>query len=219
MSARRRSAGGPAWRGILLALVLGVGMCGVGPGAAWASTDRTLGEATGRSVIPVSLVATPVWADVVARMARMKEARPCTANTYGACPLREFQAALFRMGAQPRIRQLASVHRLVNAVRYVSDGDNYGRDDYWATPRQFFYRGGDCEDYAIAKMWALLQLGFHPASMKVLVLRHAGRGIDHAVLQVELDGSTYILDNEKARIGGPVLLQGFETIYGVSFGG
>lgn len=50
------------------------------------------------------------------------------------------------------LAQLDRVNRYMNDVPYKADAGNYAATDYWATPRQFFDRSGDCEDFAIAKL-------------------------------------------------------------------
>ncbi len=75
------------------------------------------------------------------------------------------------------------------------DLDNYGTDDHWATPREFFRNGGDCEDYAIAKYAALERLGWPAERMWIVVLRETVISLIHAVLMVEYDGRLWTLDN------------------------
>ncbi len=56
--------------------------------------------------------------------------------------------------------KLEVVNDFFNGVRYLSDEKNYGKKDYWATPWEFLGRDkGDCEDYVIAKYFALKYLG------------------------------------------------------------
>ena len=60
----------------------------------------------------------------------------------------------------PRPEQLKAVNRYANTRDYVLDIDNYGLEDYWAVPREFLYNDGDCEDYAITKLFSLRWLGY-----------------------------------------------------------
>ena len=58
------------------------------------------------------------------------------------------------------LEQLRMVNDFYNNVRYRNDLKNYGAKDYWATPIEFLGRDrGDCEDYVIAKYFALKFLG------------------------------------------------------------
>lgn len=64
------------------------------------------------------------------------------------------------------LRKLEGVNDFFNGVRYTSDLKNYNQKDYWATPWEFLGRDkGDCEDYVIAKYFALKYLGIDPKKL------------------------------------------------------
>ncbi|MCW5715056.1 MAG: transglutaminase-like cysteine peptidase [Bauldia sp.] len=84
---------------------------------------------------------------------------------------------------------LSEVNRLVNRVRYVPDVA-----DTWSTPTEFLRRGGDCEDFAIAKYLLLRQFGIPAAQMRIVVTRPPNSE-PHAILLVETAGGTVALDN------------------------
>lgn len=57
------------------------------------------------------------------------------------------------------IEKLKAVNDFFNHIPNVSDMDNWGVKDYWATPLEFIAKnGGDCEDFAIAKYFTLRKL-------------------------------------------------------------
>lgn len=59
-----------------------------------------------------------------------------------------------------------------------------------------FARGGDCEDYAIAKYLSLRSLGWPPERLRIVVVQDRLRDLVHAVL-VAADGDAgYLLDIE-----------------------
>ena len=91
--------------------------------------------------------------------------------------------------------QLQAVNARVNRVPTRDDRENYGVDDYWATPAEFFRRGGDCEDFAIAKYAVLERLGWPAAQMWIVVLRETVISPVHAVLMVRHAGRLWTLDN------------------------
>lgn len=73
--------------------------------------------------------------------------------------------------------------------------------EYWASPREFISRrGGDCEDYAIAKYFALRLFGIPAERMRIVTVRHVTEkgaplpGL-HAVLAVFTNDVWFILDN------------------------
>ena len=76
--------------------------------------------------------------------------------------------------------KLEYVNKLWNRKRYVSDKMNFKKDDYWQTPYQFSRLGGDCEDFAIAKLLTLQELGIEG---RMLVVRRNGK--EHAVCAAE----------------------------------
>jgi len=88
------------------------------------------------------------------------------------------------------------INDLMNSKKYISDKNNYGKSDYWATPVEFYNRGGDCEDYAIAKYVALRALGVPDERLRVAIIQDTIKNIPHAVLVVYTDQGAYILDNQ-----------------------
>jgi predicted transglutaminase-like cysteine proteinase len=56
-------------------------------------------------------------------------------------------------------------------------------------------RSGDCEDYSIAKYFALRKLGFAKEELRVVILLDKIRGIGHAVLALYAKDEILILDS------------------------
>jgi len=135
------------------------------------------------------------WLGVLERYRDQRdlEAAPCPG---GSCPLGQWQAFLASLNGREAGYQINAVHRYVNAERYISDERNNGTADNWATPAEFLGRGGDCEDYAIAKYLSLRQLGFHREAMRIVVLKDRSRSIDHAVLVIWNGMRWLMLDNQ-----------------------
>jgi predicted transglutaminase-like cysteine proteinase len=95
--------------------------------------------------------------------------------------------------------RLGEINRAINlAIRAASDEAQYGETDVWASPLTTFSRGaGDCEDYAIAKFAALRLAGIAADDLRILIMRDAVRGEDHAVAAARLDGRWLTLDNRR----------------------
>lgn len=94
------------------------------------------------------------------------------------------------------------IHRHFNQFRRVSDTHLWGRSDYWATPLESLRAGGgDCEDIAAIKYFALRELGVPAARLRLV----HGRLIDlrsrqiqaHVVLlyRAERGAAWLVLDN------------------------
>lgn len=98
-----------------------------------------------------------------------------------------------------RQAQVFAVNRYMNQWRYITDERLHGVRDLWATPLEFMTQSGDCEDYAIAKYYALKTLGWADADLRLVIVQDTVRGIPHAVLSAKVrdggDTGHMILDN------------------------
>ena len=107
----------------------------------------------------------------------------------------------------PAVEQLAASNDFFNQrLRWRSDREIYGVDDYWATPLEALGQlAADCEDFTIAKYITLLSLGFSPKSLRlvyVIASLPGGATQAHMVLAwYQTPGAIpLILDNINARI-------------------
>lgn len=83
---------------------------------------------------------------------------------------------------------------------YRTDISNYGVPDYWATRAEFKKRGGDCEDYAIAWYYDLLEAGVSDDAMRIVVGIKRNTQEIHAVFTVVLSGKTYVMDSLNPKL-------------------
>lgn len=154
-----------------------------------------------------SLVA-PRWASMTDRMgaeeASRRQAPPACKplpGTKGAkCGIADWTRRLDKLRSRSVIRQLKAVNREMNALTYVADAANWGQTDYWATPGEMLERGGDCEDFATAKYFALRRLGFAAADLRIAVVWDSVDREQHAVLLARAGGRTLVLDNKRADL-------------------
>ena len=98
------------------------------------------------------------------------------------------------------IKKLTVINEHLNRSPYITDMINWQQNDYWATIRQFFDKDGDCEDYAIAKYYSLIEVGFRPDQMRIAVVHDKNLDVAHAVLAVYLEDKVWILDNQISNI-------------------
>jgi predicted transglutaminase-like cysteine proteinase len=96
----------------------------------------------------------------------------------------------------PLAAKVAAVNDFVNRVEYIEDKDNFGKSDYWASPTEFFARGGDCEDFAIAKYSLLKTLGVAEDRMRLAIVQDTVKDIPHAILIVYTDTGAMVMDNQ-----------------------
>ncbi|MFN2309266.1 MAG: transglutaminase-like cysteine peptidase [Gammaproteobacteria bacterium] len=143
------------------------------------------------------------WLAALERHVRLDVAESeadCTEPRFNACHLREWLAFIESIRAEPLTIQLQRINDYANRKRYVLDIDNYGLPDYWAVAREFLYNGGDCEDYAITKLFSLRWLGLEMARLRIVVLQDTNLRIPHAVLAVYANDEIYILDNQIRQV-------------------
>jgi len=162
----------------------------------------------------------PKWTGVVDRVAAWPAAAGGSQGTGcgadGDCSLKEWGEFLASLRSEGPTAWLQRVNAYINGVRYLPDSGNWGALDYWATPDEFFARGGDCEDFAIAKYFSLKMVGFPAEQMRIVVLADRRLRIAHAVLEVRIDDQTYVLDNRYGKVMSWDEVSHYRAIYSVN---
>lgn len=92
---------------------------------------------------------------------------------------------------EEKLALLKRINREVNLnIKYKTDIDQFGVVDKWVIPEKH----GDCDDYVLLKRLKLMQLGWNAFDLKVTICK-TELGDGHAVLSIDTDKGTYILDN------------------------
>lgn len=98
----------------------------------------------------------------------------------------------------PNWRKIAEqVNAEVNALPYKTDRERYGVAEFWEVADA---SGGDCEDYALAKLRRLYRAGFPIERLRLATCYVEGEHIPrhlrgHAVLVIDAPDDFYVLDN------------------------
>ncbi|WP_067214524.1 transglutaminase-like cysteine peptidase [Marinomonas gallaica] len=80
-------------------------------------------------------------------------------------------------------QKLQNVNNFFNMLQFVSDQQHWGQNDYWATPIEFLATGGgDCEDFTIAKYFALRELGVPDEKLRLVYVKALTLNQHHMVL-------------------------------------
>jgi predicted transglutaminase-like cysteine proteinase len=118
-------------------------------------------------------------------------------------------------------RQLAIVNRSLNlAIAYASDMSQHGVTDLWSSPLSTLERGrGDCEDYAIAKLFVLRAAGIAAADLRLLIAHNHSDGNAHAVLAVRRESRWLILDNRKLVLLDDTMVRDLEPLFALDLVG
>jgi predicted transglutaminase-like cysteine proteinase len=143
------------------------------------------------------------WQRVVGAMRTAGPAFNNCAKSAGACNtsmLKRWREIVVAAKALPYSQRLKSVHTAFNGWPYKLDMEVYGVREYWATPKEFIIRSGDCEDYSIAKYYALRNVGYSKDELRIVALRDTIRGFGHAVMAAYVKGDILILDNTSPSV-------------------
>lgn len=89
-------------------------------------------------------------------------------------------------------------------VQFADDQKAWGQADYWATPMETLGKGaGDCEDFAIAKYFSLLNMGVPNEQLRLVYVKARIGGPTSTVMQAHMvlawyadpDAEPVVLDN------------------------
>ena len=110
------------------------------------------------------------------------------------------------------LEQLKEVNAIFNNfIKYSSDMTVYKKSDYKAVIQETVVTGrGDCDDYALAKLQALLYSGFDIANIKVAISNEDG--VIHMKLFVLVNNEIMVLDNLNKKVRKLTDLENKRTI-------
>ncbi len=134
--------------------------------------------------------------------------------------LEQWQELVRQKSGAPEKKQLQLVNDFFNQLEFVSDSIHWGKSDYWATPVEFLgSRGGDCEDFSLAKYFTLLAMGVPESKLKLTYVRALDFDQPHMVLTYYISpgAEPLVLDNIKKTIKPASKRQDLVPVY--SFNG
>ena len=130
--------------------------------------------------------------------------------------INKWQKSLRRYEGMSLKKMASGINEFVNETRYITDSNNYGKSDYWATPVEFLQRGGDCEDFAIAKYTALRSLGVPEERLRIAIVHDNIKNIPHAILIVYTDEGAYALDNQNEKLVDAERMARYKPIFSIN---
>lgn len=159
----------------------------------------------------------PQWLSVLERHIKTNVPEgQCQTHMLDTCHIKRWHNFLSNIQRLAPLEQIHRVNAFANEQAYVLDIDNYNMEDYWAVPREFLYKNGDCEDYAITKLLSLKQLGFDTSRMRIVILQDTNLRVAHAVLAIDYQGDTLILDNQVPEVMSHKYIVHYVPIYAVN---
>ncbi|WP_282606533.1 transglutaminase-like cysteine peptidase [Pelagibius sp. Alg239-R121] len=145
-----------------------------------------------------SFKALPQWRRVLDQVKQEQKAFQSCTNNAANCSSevqkswREIIISARNLNRQEKLR---AVNRYFNRWPYKFDQEVFGVNEYWASPVEFMTRSGDCEDFSIAKYFALKELGFSEQEMRVVIVMDRIRNIGHAILAIYEKNDILVLDS------------------------
>lgn len=135
------------------------------------------------------------WAGV---MARARDERSLLDACYAdatLCPtyLRGLRHVLVRARGLSPTQQIDLTNQFINRRGWRMERRSV---DDWRTLGEFLRRGGDCEDFALAKYLVLRELGFAADDLRVVIAYDWKTRDHHAVLAIRDAGQARLLDVE-----------------------
>ena len=115
---------------------------------------------------------------------KKQKKKSCSSKRLNICNYGQWGNFLKTLQGKDRLTQNRAVNFRMNKAKYISDKNNWGRKDYWATPAEFMANFGDCEDYAIIKYLSLKLLGFKESELRVVAVKDLNLKVGHAVMVV-----------------------------------
>ncbi|SFD25289.1 transglutaminase-like cysteine peptidase [Tropicimonas isoalkanivorans] len=115
------------------------------------------------------------------------------------------------------LRTIETTNLAVNAeIEFLPDMQCYGLEDHWTLPTDGY---GDCEDIALEKRRRLVGAGLPAGALTLAIGHHEVELFPHAVLLLESDRGTHVLDNLTDRIlcwsGAPYIYERRERADGM----
>ncbi len=139
-----------------------------------------------------------------------------SASSHAQGPITKWKQDLSALQGLPLETMVEKVNAMMNRVPYINDSKNWGKSDYWATPVEFMNKGGDCEDFAIAKYSSLRALGVPEDRMRIAIVKDMQKGIPHAILVVYTDSGPMILDNQIKSVRRADSISHYKPIFSIN---
>lgn len=96
-------------------------------------------------------------------------------------------------------KNIKELRRFLIGCSYVSDKEQFDREDYWMPPEEFEKRKkGDCDDFALWTWRQLLEMGY---KSRYVVGRAGKYGEGHAWVTMERDGKHFLVEPLMSFIG------------------
>lgn len=159
------------------------------------------------------------WNQALYRFSKEKAEKAggdCKSSKLNKCHYDAWMKYLNKQKGKDKLTLIKEINKRMNKAKYITDNNNWGEKDYWATPGEFMAKFGDCEDYAIIKYLSLRLLGFKENEVRVVAVKDLNLKIGHAILVAFVDGKTYVLDNQIKQVVEAKTIRHYQPIFSIS---
>ncbi|HZB90303.1 MAG TPA: transglutaminase-like cysteine peptidase [Stellaceae bacterium] len=156
------------------------------------------------------------WHGVMRRFAAERQDASCAGQAAAACAPAEWRALVASLQGLDLRAKIERANAAINRHPYVPSWVNWHESNYWETPYEFLRKGGQCQDYAVAKYLLLRAAGVSAERMRVVVLRDTRLGLDHAVTVAYVDGEALLLDNLRRAVVPAASAPEYEPYYSIN---
>ncbi len=165
------------------------------------------------------------WSQALGKYSKENAAKlkvKCSSKELRICGYDDWMKFLALIKDKDKITQLKLVNAKMNRAKYVQDNQNWGRQDYWASPGEFMARFGDCEDYAIIKYLSLRKLGWSDDDMRVVAVKDLNLKVGHAVLVVYVTHPKtkkripLVLDNQIKKVVPAAKVRHYQPVFSIN---
>lgn len=140
----------------------------------------------------------------------------CKTKKLTKCHYESWMKYLKKQKGKDKLTLIKEINGRMNKAKYITDSNNWGEKDYWATPGEFMAKFGDCEDYAIIKYLSLRLLGFKENEVRVVAVKDLNLKVGHAILVAFVDGKTYVLDNQIKKVVEAKTIRHYQPVFSIS---
>jgi predicted transglutaminase-like cysteine proteinase len=162
------------------------------------------------------------WNGVIARTdAQREEERRVCGPSYQEvnCPINEWRAFIAELRDLPERERIERANDILNRIPYVSADTNWHDPNHWETPFEFLTRGGQCQDYAIAKFLLLAASGIPSDHLRLVIVHDREKNLDHAVTVAFVGDDALVLDNQITDVSEASKTRRYTPYYSINLTG
>lgn len=156
------------------------------------------------------------WHGVLKRFAAEQRNEASCAPGAAGCASAEWRALVRSLRGLSLRAKIDAANAAINLHPYVPSPVNWHESNHWETPYEFLRKGGQCQDYAVAKYLLLRAAGVPAADLRVVVVRDRKLGLDHAVTIAYVDGDALLLDNLRRAVVSATSAHEYQPYYSIN---